>query len=104
MGDSRGALLPVLYVGLGGLNAFDAFTTTRGLAAGRAVEGNPIVGGFAGKPAAMWAVKGGATFASVFIAERLWRRQHRAQAIAVMLVSNGMMAAVAMRNSSVLSR
>jgi hypothetical protein len=100
---SRGALLPALYVSLAGLNVFDAYSTSKGLALG-ATEQNPLLKGIAGSPAAMWAVKGGATAVSIYMAERLWRKHRRAEAIAVMVISNGMMAAVAARNSAVLGR
>jgi hypothetical protein len=102
LGNTHGALLPSLYVSLGALNAFDAMTTSKGLASGMAAEANPVIRGLAGNPAALWAVKGGATAATIFFAERLWRGNRRTQAIAVMLVSNGMMAAVAAHNTNVL--
>jgi hypothetical protein len=98
---SRGALLPALYVSLAGLNIFDAYSTTKGLSRG-AVEANPLLHGVAGNSAALWAVKGGTTAASIFFAERLWRQHRRAEAIAAMVVSNGVMAGVAARNASVL--
>lgn len=98
---SRGGLLPALYVSLAGLNVFDAYTTRTGLSRG-AVESNPVLHGVAGNSAALFAVKGGTTAASIFFAERLWRQHRRAEAIAVMVVSNGIMAGVAGRNASIL--
>ena len=98
---SRGGLLPALYVSLAGLNAFDAYSTSKGLALG-AVESNSTMKGVAGNRAALWAVKGGVTASSIFVAERLWRSHHKPQAVAVMIVTNGMMAAVSARNASVL--
>ena len=98
---SRGAVLPVLYVALGALNFYDGYSTQAALSHG-AVELNPAMRGLAGHSAALWAVKGGTTALSIYMAERLWKKGHRAQAIAVMVVSNGMMAAVAARNASVL--
>jgi hypothetical protein len=53
-------------------------------------------------PAAFWAVKGGLTVVNIYVAERLWKKGRRGQAIAMMLVSNGLMVAVAARNASVL--
>jgi hypothetical protein len=38
----------------------------------------------------------------MLIAERLWKHNNKAGAIAVMLATNGMMATVAARNASVL--
>jgi hypothetical protein len=101
---SRGAALPVLYSSLGVLNAFDAFSTTKALSSGTAAEGNPLLGNVAGNSAAMWALKGAATAGTIVAAERLWRTGHRGQAIALMFVSNGVMAAVAAQNASVLKR
>jgi hypothetical protein len=97
----RGALLPTLYVSLAGLNAVDAYTTTKGLSMG-ATEANPLLKTIAGNQAAFWALKGGVTAGSIVVAERLWRKHRRVEAIAVMVISNGMMAAVAARNVGVL--
>ena len=99
--ETRGAVLPSLYVSLAGLNALDAYTTSKGLALG-AAEGNPLMRGVASSPAMLWAVKGGVTAGSVFLAERMWRKNNKVGAIAVMAVSNGMMAVVAARNASVI--
>jgi hypothetical protein len=98
---TRGSLLPALYVSLIGLEAYDGYSTTRGLKQG-ATESNRFLSRLAGNPSALWAVKGGAAFASIYLAERLWRKGHRGQAIAAMLLSNGFMAAVARSNASVL--
>jgi hypothetical protein len=100
---SRGAVLPALYVSLAGLNAFDAYSTSRGVSSG-AAEANPTIRPFAGNRAALWAVKGGVTAATITIADRLWRKNRRVQAVAVMVVSNGLAAAVAARNVSVIRR
>jgi hypothetical protein len=98
---SRGGLLPSLYVSLAGLNAFDAYTTSKGLSMG-AVEANPMMRTVAGNPAVLWAVKGGVTAGSVFLAERMWKTNNKAGAIAVMLATNSVMATVAARNASVI--
>jgi len=100
---TRPGLLPALYVSLAGLHAVDAYTTSKGLSQG-AVESNPMMRGVAGNRAMLWAVKGGATAGSIVIAERLWKNNKKGQAIAVMLATNGMMAAVSVRNASVLSQ
>jgi hypothetical protein len=98
---TRGPVLPSLYASLIVLEAYDGYSTTRGLKNG-AVESNTFMRRLAAEPAALWAVKGGATFVSIYVAERLWRKNHRGQAIAVMVATNGLMAAVAMNNASVL--
>jgi hypothetical protein len=100
---ARGTLLPVLYVGLAGLNVFDAVSTSVGLSRG-GTEANPLMRGVAGTPVAMWAVKGGITAATIYTAERLWRNDRKAQAILVMVASNVMMATVAARNVRVLQQ
>jgi hypothetical protein len=99
--QSRGGLLPGLYVSLAGLNAFDAYTTSKGLSRG-AAESNPMMRALAGNQTTLWVVKGGVTAGSIFIAERLWKKHQKGRAIAVMLATNGMMAAVSVRNASIL--
>jgi hypothetical protein len=101
--SSRGPLLPSLYVSLAGLNAFDAYSTRAAMASG-ALEGNPIMRNAARNSTAMWAVKSGATATTILLADRLWRQNRKAHAIAVMVVSNGLMAAVAAQNARVLSQ
>jgi len=98
---ARPPILPVLYASFVGLEVYDGYSTSRGLAAG-ATEANALVRWAADNPTAFWAVKGGAAVASIYIAERLWTHHHRAQAIAMMVASNVLMAAVAAGNQSVL--
>jgi hypothetical protein len=98
---SRGAILPSLYVSLAALNAYDAISTRSGLSHG-AVEGNPAMQGIVGNSASLLAVKVVATAGTILISERLWKNNHKGQAIAVMLLSNGMMSLVAAHNASVL--
>lgn len=97
----RPLVLPPLYAALAGLQAYDACTTLRGVNHG-AQESNALVGGLAGRPAAFWAIKGGSTALSIYMAERLWRNHHRAEAIVTMVAANGVMAAIAARNTVVL--
>jgi uncharacterized protein DUF5658 len=99
----RGAALPALYAGLAGLNAFDVYSTSRGLALG-AREANPLMRPVAGNPTALAIVKGSATAASIGIAERLWRQGRRRAAVTTMLISTGVSAAVAARNARTISR
>lgn len=98
---SRGAALPILYGALAGLQAYDGWSTVSGVRRG-AVESNRAMAGAATSPGAMWALKVGATSASVYAAERLWRRHRRIEAVATMVAVNGMMVAVAARNASVM--
>lgn len=96
--SSNGSLLPALYVCLAALNALDAYTTSKGVASGIA-EANPLMRGVAGRPAAIWAVKGGATAATVLLSERLRKSHHRAAALATMFVSNSIVAMASARNA-----
>jgi hypothetical protein len=97
---SHGIALSAMYVSYVGLQLSDALTTSSALKRG-AVEANPIMAGIAGQAAALWAVKGAAAFGTIYMAERLWKQNHRAQAIALMAVSNSVMAVVVAHNTAV---
>ena len=99
--DTRPSMLPALYVSLAALQAYDGYATLRGVSHG-ARESNALVSGLAGKPAVFWAFKGSSTAMSIAMAEQLWRRHRRVEAIATMVAANGVMAAIAARNASVL--
>lgn len=98
--ESRGAVLPSLYVSLAALNAYDFASTRKGLAMG-ATEGNPAMKAIVGNTTSLMAVKAVATAGTILAAEKLWKNHHKGQAIAVMLISNGLMSAVAAHNSAV---
>jgi hypothetical protein len=98
---SRGSALPAMYVSLIGLQAYDGYSTTQGLSHG-AVESNGFMSAVVNHPASLWAVKGGAAFASIYMAERLWRQHRRGQAIALMVATNVVMASVAVSNASII--
>jgi len=95
--ESPGAVLPSLYAGLAAFNALDAYITSKASAAG-ASEANPLMRGVVGNAAALWAIKGAATAGSILFAERLRRHHHRTAAIAAMVITNGLMAGVAVNN------
>ena len=97
---ARPAILSGLYVGFGALQIFDVYSTTRALSQG-AHEANPVMQGIVGNRALFWSVKAVSTIAPMLAAERLWKT-NRAGAIAVMVVGNGVMAAVSAHNASVL--
>jgi Domain of unknown function (DUF5658) len=99
---SRPAALPALYAGSAALQAFDAFSTMKALRQG-ATEANPVMRGVVGNPAMLIGVKAGVTAASILAAERLWRQHHQMHAVILMAVSNGVMAAVAAHNASVVN-
>jgi uncharacterized protein DUF5658 len=95
----RPAALMPMYIGLAALQAFDGYSTYRGVHSG-ANEQNPLVGGLAAQPAALWTLKAVSTVTSIYFAEQLWRNHHKGQAILTMVVANGAMALVAARNAS----
>jgi Domain of unknown function (DUF5658) len=97
----RGSVLPSMYASLIGLQVYDGYSTNRGLKNG-ATESNAVLGMVSAHPGAVWAVKGATTFAAIFVAERLWRANHRGRAIALMAVANGVMVAVAANNAAIL--
>jgi len=99
--SQRPAMLAPLYVSFAGLQGYDGYTTLHGVSAG-ARESNQIVGGLASKPAAFWAVKAGSTALTFLVAEQLWRNHHRREAVAAMIISNGLMAYVAANNAGTL--
>jgi hypothetical protein len=103
IGEKRPAALVSLYAGLAALQAYDLYSTSAALKSG-AREANPVMTGVVGNPVAFIAVKAGITGVSIFASERMWKQHHRAQAIAVMAVSNGLMAVVAAHNHSVIAK
>jgi hypothetical protein len=100
---ARGPVLPVLYGSLISLQAYDGYSTSRGLQKG-AVESNGLMASLATHPASLWAVKGTTGFISIYMAEQLWRQHRRGAAIALLVASNAMMAGVAANNRAILRR
>lgn len=99
----RPLLLPALYATSAILQGYDAYSTMSALKMG-GVEANPLMKSVVKSPAAFVAVKAGVTAASIMAAERLWKNNHRVGAVALMIVSNGVMGMVAAHNASVLQR
>jgi hypothetical protein len=99
--NHRPAALPGLYASLAALQIFDGYSTQRGLAAG-AREANPVMKSVIGHSASFWTVKAAMTVAPMLAAERLWKT-NKVAAIAVMVASNGVMAAVAAHNAGVVN-
>lgn len=90
----------MLYVTLAALQAYDAYSTTVGLSRG-AAEANPLMQGVAGNPVALWSVKAASTAGSIWMAERLWKR-NKAAAIVTMVALNGVMTSVVAHNAATL--
>jgi uncharacterized protein DUF5658 len=98
----RPQIVPSLYVSLVVLQAFDGYSTLRGVRNG-AREVNPIIEHAAGRPVAIWTLKAASTATTIYCAERLWRTHRRGQAITLLVAANAMMGAIAARNASILS-
>jgi hypothetical protein len=99
--SSRPTLLPALYISLAALQAYDGYSTSKGLALG-GVEGNGSMKAVAGRPMMLWAVKAGATAGAVVIAEQMWKRNNKVGAVALMVAANSVSAIVAAHNVSAL--
>ena len=99
---TRPGMLPALYVSFSALQAFDVYSTRRALAQG-ARESNPVMQGVVGNPVVFIALKAATTAVPMLIAERMWRT-NRVGAIALMVIANGAMAAVAANNAHVLQQ
>jgi hypothetical protein len=81
------ALIP-LYSAFAGLQAADAHSTTRALRQG-GTELNPLMGGVAGSPKGLVAVKLATTFTTIAATELLWRSHPRAAVIAMAIITSG---------------
>lgn len=100
--QTRPTALPVLFASLAALQAFDGYSTTKGIARG-AREMNPLARAAAGRPAVFWALKAGTTVLPMMAAERMWKK-NRVGAIVMMALANGVAVAVAANNAKVLGR
>ena len=100
--SSRPAALTAMYVSLAGLNALDVYSTRRAIAAG-AHEANPLMGRASASTGTMLAMKALSTAATVFFAERAWKKSRKGT-IVLMAVLNGVTAAVTARNMRHASR
>lgn len=98
---ARPSVLPVLYASYAALQVYDVYSTRQALSRG-AREANPLMQPVVGSQGAFWAVKASATIGTIAAAERLWKKDRKAAAIAVLVVSNGIAALVAARNAGTL--
>jgi hypothetical protein len=92
----RPPALPALYVSFATLQMLDAASTFRALGQG-ATEANPALGGIASNKGAMLGVKVGVTAGTIFLTEKLWKK-NRVAAIGLMAVLNGAYAAIVAHN------
>lgn len=93
---TRPAALPVLYLTLGAMQAWDIYSTSAALHAG-AKESNPAAAPFVGNARSMIGLKAATTASTIFFAERLWKT-NKVGAVVMMMAINGASAAVSMRN------
>jgi hypothetical protein len=100
---SRPGALPMLYVSLVGLQAYDLYSTRSAISHG-GHESNPMMQGVADSTTGMAVAKAVSTGGMIYLAERLWKTNHRKGAVIALLVTNGLMGAVAMNNANVLSQ
>lgn len=94
-GADRGVLLP-LYASFAALQMLDAHSTIRAVRAG-GVESNPMMAGFADKPAALFALKAGVAVSTIALADK-FRGRSRVGAIVLMAVLNSAYATVVAHN------
>lgn len=100
--SGRPLALPVMYASLGVLQGLDLYSTRVALENG-AVEANPVMAGLVGNWGAATAFKAATTGATVFLVEKMWKR-NRAAAIGVLAAVNGMTAFVVAHNMRVASQ
>ena len=93
-GPTRPALLIPMYVANAALHGLDVYSTSASLKAGYR-EANPLLQN--ANPATMIGIKAAAAITTVFVAEKLWRR-NRTAAVAVMVGVNVGLAAVVANN------
>jgi hypothetical protein len=92
----RPAALPVLYSTFSALQLADAYSTQRALKSG-AVEVNPLMKAAAGNSGTMYATKAASAVASIYLAEKAWKK-NRTGAVILMAILNGVSAAVVANN------
>jgi hypothetical protein len=98
----RPRLLPALYAVTVLTQVLDAHSTMSALGRGGR-EMNPMMQGVASNGTTLLAVKVGTAVGTVFVAEKLWRR-NRVAAVALMVAVNVATAGIAAHNYSVASR
>jgi len=100
----RPVLLTTLYGSFAGLQALDVHSTMRAVRSGTGQEANPVLQRLGGSPAAMFAVKAGATASIIMASERLRKSHHPMAALALMIGANSAFAMVTAHNYTVLQR
>ena len=91
-----------LYGSMVALQALDVVSTTKAIESGAGTEANAAMQHVVGNPAAFVAVKAGTAAATIWLSEKLWRR-NRVAAIALMVGVNVGTAIVAAHNISIVA-
>lgn len=94
--SSRPKLLPALYVAFAAVQVADVYSTRRAVRAG-AVEANPLMKEAAGSSSGMLIAKAASGAASIYFAEKMWKK-NRKGAVLVMAAINGVTAAIVANN------
>ncbi len=95
--EKRPAVLPVLYGSYATLQVLDFLSTRKAIQSG-GHETNPVMGsGHAGQMIAVKAIGGAA---SIYFAERMWKK-NRVGAVVTMALLNGATAAIVAHNTQV---
>jgi len=92
----RPSPLVPLYLSFAALQVADVASTVRALDSG-GQEANPLVSSFADSSAKMLVVKAGATAGTIYLTERLWKK-NRPAAIVLMAALNGAYGAIVAHN------
>jgi hypothetical protein len=95
----RPAALVGLYASFVALQIGDMVTTSKALDNG-GVEANPMMKGLTSNKGAMMAVKAGASLGTIYLSEKLWKK-NRPAAIATMIIMNGAYAAIVANNARI---
>lgn len=95
--QKRPAVLLGLYTSFVALQIGDAVSTFKALDAG-GVEANPMMKGIASNKGAMFAMKASASLGTIYLTEKLWKK-NRVAAVATMVIMNGAYAAIVTHNA-----
>lgn len=102
--DARRPLLFGLYGVSASLQAYDGYTTLTALNNYHgSYELNPAMKRMVEHPGKFLAMKAATAAVSIGISEMLWQRNHKVLAVASMLLSNSLMAAVAAHNTAAIA-
>ena len=96
----RPRVLVPLYVSLASLQALDIASTLHAMNEHGGTEANPVMRPFVASPPAAIALKVAVTGASIYGAERLWKK-NRTAAILLMVGLNGVYVAAVVHNRSI---